>query len=206
MAHDGRWKSNVHKPVILVILAILVAYGLATWWGLTTTVHEAAAPDHALAAEQVADLWAVIPFTILLGAIAVLPLLNGTAHWWEHNLHKFYVAGTLSLITLMYLGFLHPAASVGRAAHALEHVMLAEYLPFIVLLFSLYTISGGIRITGDLRAHAMTNSTFIAAGGLLASFIGTTGASMLLVRPLLRTNQQRAHTGLAPIWRTDLIA
>ena len=71
--------------------------------------------------------------------------------------------------------------------------MLGEYIPFIVLLFSLYTISGGIRIEGDLPAHPLTNTAFLAVGGVLASFIGTTGAAMLLIRPLLETNRERKH-------------
>jgi Na+/H+ antiporter NhaD/arsenite permease-like protein len=193
MAPVGLWKTNVHKPVILVILAILVIYALATVLGLTTVAHEATSPEHAQDVAQISEVWAVIPFTLLLGAIAVLPLLDQTSHWWEHNLHKFYVAGNLALITLVYLAFLHPEGSIGRAAHTLQHVVIAEYIPFIVLLFSLYTISGGIRISGDLRAHAVTNTTFIAAGGLMASFIGTTGAAMLLIRPLLETNSERKH-------------
>ena len=73
----------------------------------------------------------------------------------------------------------------------LEHAVLAEYVPFIILLLSLYTISGGIRITGDLVATPRTNASFLAVGGLLASFIGTTGAAMLLIRPLLETNAER---------------
>jgi Na+/H+ antiporter NhaD/arsenite permease-like protein len=191
------WKSNVHKSVILVILAILVAYGLATATGWTSAAHAAAMHDDHAAAHKPADLWAVIPFTILLAAIAVLPLIAHTSHWWENNLHKFYVAGNLALITLVYLAFLHPEGSIALAAHTLRHVVVAEYIPFIVLLFSLYTISGGIRIEGDLRAHSATNAAFIATGGLLASLIGTTGAAMLLVRPLLETNAERkyvAHT------------
>jgi Na+/H+ antiporter NhaD/arsenite permease-like protein len=138
-------------------------------------------------------LWAIIPFSVLLGAIAILPLVEHTAHWWEHNLHKFYVAGNLALLTLVYLAFGHPEGSLARAAHTLLDVLVAEYIPFIVLLFSLYTISGGIRIEGDLRAHSLTNATFIGVGGLLASFIGTTGAAMLLIRPLLETNRERKH-------------
>ncbi len=135
----------------------------------------------------------MIPFTLLLGAISVLPLVERTAHWWDHNLHKLYVAGNLALITLMYLALLHPDGSLGRAVDTFQHVVIKDYIPFIILLFSLYTISGGIRIEGDLPAHALTNSTFIACGGLLASFIGTTGAAMLLIRPLLQTNSERKH-------------
>jgi Na+/H+ antiporter NhaD/arsenite permease-like protein len=193
MQPAGVWKSNVHKPVILVILAILVAYGVAIAAGWIDAIHATGGHEEHGAVRPTAALWAVIPFTILLGAIAVLPLIEHTAHWWEHNLHKFYVAGNLALITLVYLAFLHPEGSVSRAAGTLEHVLVAEYIPFIVLLFSLYTISGGIRIKGDLRAHALTNTVFIAVGGVLASFIGTTGAAMLLIRPLLETNRERKH-------------
>jgi Na+/H+ antiporter NhaD/arsenite permease-like protein len=95
------------------------------------------------------------------------------------------------------IALVHPAAGFSRAAETLMHTVADEYIPFIVLLFSLYTISGGIRIAGDLPAHALTNTAFMAAGALMASFIGTTGAAMVLVRPLLETNRQRrqvAHT------------
>ncbi|NQT16865.1 MAG: sodium:proton antiporter [Planctomycetes bacterium] len=156
-------------------------------------------------------MWTIIPFVLLLGAIAVLPLLSWTEHWWERNLNRFNVAAVLGSITMLYYLVLHehPAEQhwpgPGFASHdptglnfqatwtVLANAILYEYVPFIVLLFSLYTISGGIRIEGDLPAHPLTNTTFIAAGGLLASFIGTTGAAMLLIRPLLETNRERRH-------------
>lgn len=192
MSLSATWTTNRHKSVILVIAGILLVYFLATLLGWTASADHAAHEDHQGAAE-IAHLWAVIPFTLLLAAIAVLPLLEQTSHWWEHNLNKFYVAGTLGLITLMYVAILHPTGSVGHAVETLTHVIAQEYIPFMVLLFSLYTISGGIRIEGDLPAHAATNSMFIASGGLLASLIGTTGAAMLLIRPLLETNSERKH-------------
>ena len=154
-------------------------------------------------------LWTVIPFTLLLGAIAVLPLLPWTEHWWENNKSRFLVAAILGILTLAYYLFLHEAAVEAHwpghsvvqhnesglnhnvALAVLNNAILGEYIPFIVLLFSLYTISGGIRIEGDLPAHPKTNAIFIAVGGLLASFIGTTGAAMLLIRPLLETNRER---------------
>ncbi|MCH8046315.1 MAG: sodium:proton antiporter [Planctomycetes bacterium] len=151
--------------------------------------------------------YAVIPFVLLLGAIALLPLFSKTKHWWESNPHRFYVAAGLGLATLLYYMFVYhgpveqhwPAHDViGQDAGpwrigwtVFGNAILSEYIPFIMLLFSLYTISGGIRISGDLRAHPLTNTTFIAIGGLLASFIGTTGAAMLLIRPLLETNIER---------------
>ena len=154
-------------------------------------------------------LWTVIPFALLLGAIAILPLLPWTEHWWEDNKSRFMVAAILGVLTLAYYLFLHEAAIEAHwpghavvqhndsglnhnvAMTVLGNAILGEYIPFIVLLFSLYTISGGIRIEGDLPAHPKTNTIFIAVGGLLASFIGTTGAAMLLIRPLLETNRER---------------
>lgn len=154
--------------------------------------------------------WMVAPFVLLLGAIAALPLIPAAAHWWESNLHRFLVAGGLGLLTLAYYALVHrnaierhwPSHAVVQPQDGVQieffkivlaNAILQEFIPFIVLLFSLYTIAGGIRITGDLIANPRTNAAFMAVGGLLASFIGTTGAAMLLVRPLLETNAQRKH-------------
>lgn len=161
--------------------------------------------------------WMVLPFVLLLGAIAVFPLIPATQHWWESNLNRFYVAAGLGIVTLAYYVGFHESAVAAHwpvhpdwpGTHFMQHsqtgpnflvgwtvfgnAILDEYVPFIMLLFSLYTISGGIRIQGDLRAHPATNTTIIGIGGLLASFIGTTGAAMLLIRLLLETNTERRH-------------
>ncbi len=174
--------------------------------------HEAEAEHAAEHAPPVPPpYWTVTPFILLLAAIAVLPLIPFTQHWWESNLHRFYVAAGLGLLTLLYYALLHPAPVEGHwPAHyvaervsdgvqwnlawtVLANAILSEYIPFIVLLFSLYTISGGIRISGDLPAHSLTNTTFIGVGALLASLVGTTGAAMLLIRPLLETNSERRY-------------
>jgi Na+/H+ antiporter NhaD/arsenite permease-like protein len=178
------------KPLLIALTALLLAYAVAVGMGLMTP-HEA--HNGAAAAKEVAHTGAVLPFVMLLGAIAVFPLIESTAHWWDHNHNKLFVAAGLGLITLAYLALGHPAGGFARAGTTLSHVIVQEYVPFIILLFSLYTICGGIRIAGDLPAHATTNTKFIAAGGLLASFIGTTGAAMLLIRPLLETNRERKH-------------
>ncbi len=176
--------------------------------------HQAAAaplvPPAAAPLDPPSYFW-VTPFVLLLGAIAVLPLIRQTEHWWEVNLHRFYVAGGLGLVTLLYYAFGHGAPIDGHwpAHHLVEptgagiqwglawtvfaNAILNEYIPFIVLLFSLYTISGGIHIEGDLKANPMTNASIMAIGGVLASFIGTTGAAMLLIRPLLETNKERKN-------------
>ena len=170
---------------------------------------DAGAPEsHAVAAPPVAT---VLPFALLLAAIAILPLTPGLSHWWEHNSSKLVVAGLLAAITLGYylLGHRHPIdlhfpahAVVQPAAAGLSwstvgtvliNAILAEYIPFITLLFALYVITGGVRIEGDLEATPTTNAAFLAVGAVLASFIGTTGAAMLLVRPLLETNRERRH-------------
>jgi Na+/H+ antiporter NhaD/arsenite permease-like protein len=155
--------------------------------------------------------WMVTWFALLLGAIAVFPLMKFTEEWWESNTSRFLVAALLGLITLLYYLFLHnspidghfpvhyvidPIAggpNWGTCLTVFANAILNEYIPFIMLLFALYTICGGIRISGDLKAHSMTNTTIIGIGGLLASFIGTTGAAMLLIRPLLETNRERKH-------------
>jgi Na+/H+ antiporter NhaD/arsenite permease-like protein len=166
------------------------------------------AAEHAVGAPP--PYWTIAPFCLLLGAIAALPLIPAAAHWWEGNLNRFLVAAGLGLLTLAYYAFLHdeaieshwPAHSivaptagvqVDFAKTVLANAILQEFVPFIVLLFSLYTIAGGIRITGDLQATPLTNAAFMTVGGLLASFIGTTGAAMLLIRPLLETNRERKH-------------
>ena len=125
-------------------------------------------------------VYAVAPFVFMLLAIAVGPLW--VPHWWESNRHKLVVAVALGLpILALYLAR-RPSALIGMAE---------EYVSFMVLLAGLYAISGGIRLTGDLEATPLTNTAFLGVGALLASFVGTTGASMLLIRPLLQTNRER---------------
>ncbi len=137
-------------------------------------------------------LWGVgiVPFILLLGAIAVLPLLSRTSHWWESNRNRLIVSLTMAVCALAYYVAVRDFTAIPSVLH---HAILAEYIPFIVLLFALYVISGGINLKGDLPAHPLTNTIFLAVGALLASFIGTTGASMLLIRPLLQTNSERKY-------------
>jgi Na+/H+ antiporter NhaD/arsenite permease-like protein len=195
-------RSSSDKPVLALIAILLVLYAAATAAGWTTRTAEA---HEAVEIHDAPHRWAVIPFTLLLGAIAVLPLMESTAHWWESNRNKFFVAINLALITLAYLALLHPSGSLGYAGEVLMHTIVQDYIPFIVLLFSLYTISGGIRIEGDLRAHSATNATFMLVGGVLASLIGTTGAAMLLIRPLLETNRERRHVAHTAVFFTFIV-
>ena len=118
----------------------------------------------------------------MLVAIAVLPLW--IPHWWESNLRKLGVSLLLGLPILALYAARRPGAIMSMAE---------EYLSFIVLLAGLYVISGGIVLRGDLEATPLTNTAFLALGSGLASFVGTTGASMLLIRPLLQTNRERTR-------------
>jgi Na+/H+ antiporter NhaD/arsenite permease-like protein len=129
----------------------------------------------------------VLPFAAMLLCIAILPLAAG--HWWEHNRNKFLVSLALGLPIAGYL-------LVGwgyEGAHELLHTG-REYLSFIILLGALFVISGGIHIRGSLSGTPLVNTGMFALGAVLANFVGTTGASMLLVRPLLKANRPRQRT------------
>jgi Na+/H+ antiporter NhaD/arsenite permease-like protein len=135
-----------------------------------------------LTPDALLPFYVVAPFALMLLAIAIFPL--AVPHWWEPNRNKLLVSSLLGLPVL--------ALYLGRRPHALLETG-EEYFSFILLLAGLYVISGGIRLTGDLEATPLTNTGFLAVGAVLASFLGTTGASMLLIRPLLQTNRERTR-------------
>ncbi|MCA8986109.1 MAG: sodium:proton antiporter [Planctomycetaceae bacterium] len=178
--------------------------------------HEAhGAEEHADHAEHEAHSvsvpawYSVLPFVVLLLCIAVLPLFHKTEHWWEKNSNRFLVASVLGLITLGYYAFVfgdgvhdhlshgHSDPGIPAAVTVLKNAIMGEYIPFITLLFSLYVITGGIAIETRIAGRAHVNTCIIGLGAMLASFVGTTGAAMLLIRPLLAANAKReyvAHT------------
>jgi Na+/H+ antiporter NhaD/arsenite permease-like protein len=131
-------------------------------------------------------LWTVLPFAVLLLCIAVLPLAS--PHWWEHNSNKAIVVALLSIPLAAYL--LTAWNENGVATHGLIE-KIEEYISFMVLLGALYVISGGIYIKGSLNGTPLSNTAIMGIGAVIASLIGTTGASVLLIRPLLRANQSR---------------
>ena len=128
--------------------------------------------------------WSMIPFGLLLLIIAIAPLI--VAEWWDSNKHKLAVAILIAIPTAICM-------VMGGMAHELQHQLMGDYLPFIILLLALYVITGGIHLSGDIQAKPWVNTLFLAIGWALASFMGTTGAAMLLIRPLLATNKQREH-------------
>ncbi len=196
---------------IRAIFVLLAIYLLAYLLGLIPGPYESGHAEPVAGGEAsqafTPPLWAIAPFAALLLSIAVLPLIGATEQWWHHNRNRFIVAAGLGLITLFYYAFGHPGGIANHFTHkenvapglatawaAFSNGIFSEFIPFIVLLFSLYVISGGINLSGDVPAHPKTNTAFIGLGTLLASFIGTTGAAMVLIRPLLTTNQERKYT------------
>ena len=136
--------------------------------------------------EHIIPGWMLIPFVVQLLCIAIFPLTK-LNEWWEHNLHKLYVSLLLGVPVGTWL-------CLNGMTHELEHQMIYDYVPFILLLMALFVTTGGICIKGDLKATPTTNTIIMAIGWVLASFMGTTGAAMLLIRLLLQTISQRKYT------------
>jgi Na+/H+ antiporter NhaD/arsenite permease-like protein len=168
-------------------IALLCGAGIVAWLIVRSLVHEKIVHEPHLPPH-----WGVgiLPFVGILGAIAILPLIGAAHHWWEQNRNRLIVSMVFSAATILYFIVAEGWASV---PDVLQHSIVDEYIPFMLFLFSLYVISGGISLRGDLPAHPITNTCFLAFGALIASFVGTTGASMLLIRPLLQTNSERRH-------------
>lgn len=128
--------------------------------------------------------WSFIPFGLMLLTIAIGPMV--AKDFWESNRNKLIVTLILAVPTVLCL-------CLGGMGTELHHQMLHDYIPFIILLTALFIVTGGIHLSGDIEAKPWVNTLFLGAGWLLASVMGTTGASMLLIRPLLNTNKQRKH-------------
>ena len=141
----------------------------------------------------------VAPLVGLLGSIAVMPL--AAPHFWHHHYGK--VAAFWAAMLLIPFGFVH---GVGPASSELVHAAVAEYIPFVVLLFTLFTISGGVLVRGNLHGSPAVNTALLAVGSLLASVIGTTGASMVLIRPLIRANDQRRRNAHVVVFFIFLVS
>lgn len=131
-------------------------------------------------------MWSVIPFAGILLSIALFPLL--APHFWEHNMGKISLFWGIAFFVPFLLGY-----GFDLAVYQLLHIYVIDYIPFIVLLTGLFAISGGIAIRGSLTGTPLLNTAILAIGSVLASIIGTTGASMLLLRPLIRALSCRRH-------------
>lgn len=167
------------------------------WMGATVVllVH-AALGNAADGAPLDLPAWSVLPFALLLLCIAILPLV--AEHWWHKNRNKALVSAAVTVPVALYLAVVH-FTSAQPALAALGHEML-KYASFVILLGSLFVVSGGIVLHGDPAPTPWINTTFLAAGAVLANLIGTTGASVLLIRPLLRINKPRRNVRHLPIF------
>lgn len=133
---------------------------------------------------NILPIWSVLPFVGMLLSIAFIPLING--HWWEKHMPKV----SIFWILVFFIPFFIAYGGNVAIANFLEVVIL-DYLPFIILLFGLFAVSGGIILRGSLTGTPVANVTLLSIGTILSSWIGTTGASMLFIRPIIRANEWR---------------
>lgn len=165
--------SVLHRPLV-PLTALLLAFLTGPAW--SAEAHEL--PGAAM------SLWWALPFAGILLSIATGPVLY--PHFWEHHYGKITLGWTLLVLAPML-------ASYGGtvALTSVLHTVLLEYLPFIILLFALFTISGGILVAGNIHGTPLVNVGLLLIGAVLASLVGTTGASMIMIRPMIRANDNR---------------
>ncbi|MCP4681265.1 MAG: sodium:proton antiporter [Desulfobacterales bacterium] len=186
--------------------------------GGASSGHEAVAKPHANAGHQeghsetgahgsshghidlggLLPLWSCIPFACMLLSIALFPLL--APHFWHHHF------GKVSAFWAIAIGLPFLIIYKGTALYEILHIVLADYVPFIILLWSLYTVSGGILLKGSLRGTPVVNTIILIIGTVLASWMGTTGAAMLLIRPFLRANDYRKNRTFMVVFFIFLVA
>ena len=158
----------------------------------------AADSSHGINGGGLGLLW-TLPFAGILLSIAIFPLIN--EHWWHHNFGKVSAFWALLLLVPMVISF-----GFSATLYEVLHAYLLEYIPFIILLLALFTISGGVRIKGSFQGSPTVNTIILVIGTLLASWMGTTGAAMLLIRPLLRANEWRSTKKHVVIFFIFLVA
>lgn len=160
-------------------------------------------PDAAFAAEEAPlgerlPIWSIIPFVGMLLSIAIFPLVKG--EWWEANEGKVSVAWALVFIVPFFFAY-----GGQITVYELIHSIILDYWPFLLLLWALYAVAGGIVVRGSLAGTPKVNMCIMILGTILASVIGTTGAAMLLIRPLLRANSWRVRKVHTPIFFIFLV-
>jgi Na+/H+ antiporter NhaD/arsenite permease-like protein len=153
-------------------------------------------PTHDLGA--LLPAWSALPFAGILLSIAVFPLL--APHFWHHHFPKVSAAWALLFAIPFVLRF------GGEAVHELLHVAIVDYVPFLILIATLFTIGGGIHVAGSLRGTPATNTVLMVVGTVIASLVGTTGAAMIMIRPLLRANRHRHHRAHTVVFFIFLVA
>jgi len=174
------------KKIILLLVLIIVILAVYSFFFHTTT-HPIQESEHSVSHEsklgESLPLWSALPFVGMLLSIALFPIF--AAKFWHHHFGKVSAFWSLALAIPFVISYGH------AAFHEILHIYLLDYIPFIILLWSLFTISGGILIEGKFKGTPSLNVLFLFIGTVIASWIGTTGASMLLIRPVLRANEDR---------------
>lgn len=171
-------KNKYSKIFLKALLALFVVSFVSPLLG-----SETVSGHGELGAEL--PLWSAIPFAGILLSIALMPLI--APHFWHKHFPKISAMWAL----IFAVPFLIWYKSV--AVHEILHIYLLDYIPFIVLLWGLYTIAGGISVKGSLQGTPVVNVILILVGTLLASWVGTTGAAMIMIRPILRANEKRKN-------------
>jgi Na+/H+ antiporter NhaD/arsenite permease-like protein len=167
--------------------------------GFFACVYPAVAAETAGLPGAAMPLWWALPFAGLLLTIATGPLLY--PHLWERHYGKIAAGWAALVIVPMALDF-----GVATSLEAVLHTVLLEYLPFIILLFALFTIAGGIMVAGNIHGTPVVNSGLLLIGTLLASIVGTTGASMIMIRPMIRANDNRPFNAHVVIFFIFLVS
>jgi len=183
-----KWKS--------LILLLLVFFALS--FPVFAAGHSPEGGSEHINLGEILSLYSTIPFIGILLSIALLPLF--VPGFWHHHFGKvsafWAIAIAIPLLT----------AYKGVALHSFLHILIADYVPFIILLWGLFTISGGILLKGSLRGTPLVNTAIIVIGTVLASWMGTTGAAMLLIRPFLRANNYRKNRAFMVVFFIFLVA
>jgi Na+/H+ antiporter NhaD/arsenite permease-like protein len=189
MRHDWNRKPLLSSAAVLAsaLLGLLLAPSLAQAAG-----HQ----------PLQLPVWSVVPFVLLLLCIALLPLAAG--HFWHNDWNKVVVVVLLAVPVVLYLAYLQLTTGE-NTLYPLVHE-LAKYASFIIMLGALYTVAGGIVVRGDIEPTALRNAAILGFGALLANLIGTTGSSVLLIRPFLRINARRKSTVHLPVFFIFLVS
>ncbi len=164
----------------------------------TSTVFAGGEPEPGVPLGNQLPLWSIFPFVGILLSIALMPLL--TPHFWHNHFAKVSAAWAL----IFAVPFLVVYGS--QAWHEILHIYIVDYIPFIILLWGLYTIAGGILVKGTLKGTPAVNLLIILVGTMLASWVGTTGAAMITIRPLLRANAERKYKAHLVVFLIFMVA
>lgn len=170
-------------------------------WVILMTAIPAVAAEHGATHADLGPsmpLWSCLPFVGMLLSIALMPLL--LPKFWHHHFGKVSAFWAASLALPFLLAYR------GNALYEIVHILMADYVPFIILLWSLYTVSGGILLSGRLSGTPVINTLMLVIGTALASWMGTTGAAMLMIRPFLRANHHRKQRTFMVVFFIFLVA